>query len=196
MKKIAIFISGTGTNMMNVVNAVQDGEISNASVDIIISSSSKAKGLLFARENGIDTDIISYKDKALDEVASELLDMISGRDIDLIVLAGFIKIIPEAFIDGFKGDIINIHPSLIPLFCGKGFYGMRVHEAVISSGMKVSGATVHYVDGGVDTGEIILQRCCQIEDTDTAETLQKKVLTIEHEILKLAVDKVLNEKKG
>ncbi len=193
MKKIAIFISGTGTNMMNVVEAVSTGEIRDARVELIVSSSVNAKGLVFAKEQGIDTDVILYKGKSLDEVSTELSTMIAGRDIDLIVLAGFIKIVPEAFIDGFKGDIINIHPSLIPLFCGKGFYGIRVHEVVISSGMKVSGATVHYVDGGVDTGEIIMQRCCEIEDTDTAETLQKKVLTIEHEILKLAVDKVLNE---
>ncbi len=192
MKNIAIFISGTGTNMMNVVEAVASNEVKDANVSLVLSSSKSAKGLIYAEDKGIDTSVISYKGKDLDEVADELLQVLSGRNIELIVLAGFIKILPEKFIDEFKGDVINIHPSLIPLFCGKGFYGMKVHEAVMESGMKVSGATVHFVDGGVDTGKIIMQKTCDISDDDTAESLQKKVLKIEHEILKKAVDKVLN----
>ncbi len=194
MKNIAIFISGTGTNMMNVVEAVERGEIQNSSVCLVLSSTSKAKGLTYARDKGIDAVTVSYKDKSLEDVADIMMDTISKYHIDLVVLAGFIKILPEKFIDEFEGDIINIHPSLIPLFCGKGYYGIKVHEAAIQSGMKVSGATVHYVDKGVDTGKIIMQKTCEILDGDTPETLQKRVLKIEHEILKKAVDKVLNEK--
>ncbi len=194
MNNIAIFISGTGTNMQSVVKAVQSGEIRNANVSLVLSSSSSAKGLIFAKENDIKTDVVSYKGKSDDEIADFILAKLEEYKIDLVVLAGFIKVIPKKVIDNFDKDIINIHPSLIPLFCGKGYYGLKVHQAVIASGMKVSGATVHYVDSGVDTGKIIMQKTVEVLDDDTAETLQKRVLSqVEHKILKQAVDKVLND---
>ncbi len=192
MKNIAIFISGTGSNMMSVVQSIKNGKIKNANVSFILSSTEKAKGLIYAKENDIKTFVLDYKKLKKEEVINLMLGYLNENNIDLVVLAGFIKPIYGEVLDNFKGKFINIHPSLLPLFSGKGFYGLNVHSAVLNSGAKITGASVHYVDAGIDTGEIIIQETCDVYEDDTPEILQKRVLEIEHKILSNAVDKVLN----
>ncbi len=192
MLKLAIFISGTGSNMKAIVESIERGDIENVSPALVLSSTEKAKGLHYAKEKGIDTHVFSYKGLSQDEINAGLLDILAKYDIDMIILAGFMKILPAELTRKYKDKILNIHPSLIPKFCGKGFYGMRVHEAVIEAGEKESGATVHFVDEGVDTGKIILQEKCAVYETDSAEDLQKRVLKIEHTIYSKAIDIVAN----
>ena len=158
LKRIAVLASGNGTDLQSVIDGVTTGEIKGATVSCVISNRRSAYALERARTNNIEAIYIREKDfDSTEEYNAELVRILLAKNVDLVVLAGYLKVLSPFFVRSFKGRIINIHPSLIPDFCGKGFYGMRVHEAVISSGASVTGATVHFVDSGVDTGPIILQ---------------------------------------
>ncbi len=195
MTKLAIFISGSGSNMKAIVENIENGKIKGATPALVLSSTEKAGGLAFAKEKGIATEVFSYKGLSGEEVEEGLSKILEGYDIDMIILAGFIKILPAGLTKKYKNKILNIHPSLIPKFCGKGFYGLKVHEEVIKANETESGATVHYVDEGVDTGQIILQESCPVYKDDSPEVLQKRVLKIEHKIYSEAIAKVLEQKE-
>ena len=187
MVRIGVLISGGGTNLQAIIDNTKDGTI-NGNIQLIISNRRNAYGLERGKKSGIDSLHISPKDFSnMDEYNLRLIKEFKDRNVDLIVLAGYLKILSPEFIKEFKERIINIHPSLIPSFCGDGYYGERVHQGVLDYGCKVTGATVHLVDEGTDTGPIILQRCIYISDDETVQSLQKKVLKIEHEILVEAV---------
>ncbi len=177
MLKIAVMVSGGGTNLQAIIDAHRSGKLTGVSIECVISNKKDAYALTRAKENGIEGVCISPKDHA-DKIAygEYLAGYLKERGIDLVVLAGFLVVLPENFIKEFEGRIINIHPSLIPSFCGDGFYGLKVHEAALERGVKVTGATVHYVDAGTDTGPIILQKPVYVEDGDTPEILQKRVM--------------------
>jgi len=185
--KIAVLISGNGSNLQSLIDSIERGDI-KGKIDIVISNKKDAFGLKRARKHGIDT---MYIGKGLypeaDKRDEVLLKTLIDRKIDLIVLAGYLCILNEKIVKRFKNRIINIHPSLIPSFCGIGYYGEKVHRAVLDYGVKITGATVHFVDEGADTGPVIIQRAVEVDFDDTVETLSKKVLKVEHEILPLAV---------
>ncbi len=193
MKNVAIFISGSGSNMKAIVENIKQNKITGVKPVLVLSSTEKAGGLEYAKNSGIDTAVFSYKGLSSEQIADGLIALLAQYDVDLIILAGFIKILPEKLVKKYKGSILNIHPSLIPKFCGKGFYGLKVHEEVIKAGECETGATVHFVDEGVDTGDIILQRSCPVYEDDTAEILQKRVLKIEHEIYSEAIATIVKE---
>ena len=178
MQNIAVCVSGGGTDLQTIIDACEAGKI-NGQIRLVISNRKKAYGLERARLHGIQAEWI--KD------ADEILKRFEEEKIDVVVLAGYLAIVGDKLIKQYKNRIINIHPSLIPSFCGPGFYGMHVHEAVFKRGVKVSGATVHFVTGEVDGGPIILQRAVDISDLETPEDIQARVLEIEHEILPEAV---------
>ncbi|KXZ39122.1 phosphoribosylglycinamide formyltransferase-1 [Alkalithermobacter thermoalcaliphilus JW-YL-7 = DSM 7308] len=174
MLNIAVLISGNGTNLQSLIDAVNLGQI-NGQINIVISNKENAYGLDRAKKNNI---------KALYEENEEIiLDILKKENIDLVVLAGYLKKVGEKFVREFENKIINVHPSLIPAFCGKGYYSDNVHKAVIDYGVKITGATVHFVDEKLDNGPIIMQRCVNVCQNDTVETLKNKVLQVEHEIL-------------
>lgn len=175
MLNIAVFVSGGGTDLQSVIDACEKGQI-NGQIKLVISNRQNAYGLERAKKVGIETAVVK-KDDAL------IVSMLKERDIDLIVLAGYLAILTDTLIDAYPNQIINIHPSLIPSFCGSGMYGMHVHDAVLKRGVKVSGATVHFVSSEVDGGPIIKQVACDISDLETAEDIQARVLEIEHRIL-------------
>lgn len=175
MLNIAVFVSGGGTDLQSVIDACEKGQI-NGQIKLVISNRQNAYGLERAKKAGIETAVVK-KDDAL------IVSMLKERDIDLIVLAGYLAILTDTLIDAYPNQIINIHPSLIPSFCGSGMYGMHVHDAVLKRGVKVSGATVHFVSSEVDGGPIIKQVACDISDLETAEDIQARVLEIEHRIL-------------
>ncbi|MDD8048970.1 MAG: phosphoribosylglycinamide formyltransferase [Thomasclavelia sp.] len=179
MLKIAVLVSGGGTDLQSIIDAVNNNEI-NGEISLVISNRNKAYGLTRAKDNGIETAVVKKNDELI-------IKMLKERNIDLVVLAGYLAILTDEFIDAYKNKIINIHPSLIPSFCGPGFYGIHVHEEVLKRGVKVSGATVHFVSSEVDGGPIIIQRACDISDLDTPEDIQQRVLKIEHKILPEAV---------
>ncbi|MDY4561872.1 phosphoribosylglycinamide formyltransferase [Peptostreptococcus porci] len=185
MKKIGVLVSGGGTNLQSLIDAVEQGEI-NGEIAVVISNKKDAFGLERAKKHNIEA-IYSNNEE-------EIINALREREIDLVVLAGFLKILSSRFTNSFENKIINIHPSLIPSFCGVGYYGLRVHEAAIKYGVKVSGATVHFVDENADTGPIIIQKIVEVLPTDTAEDLQKRVLKVEHEILKESVKKICDDK--
>lgn len=177
MLRVGVLVSGGGTNLQAVLDAIDSGEIKNAEVKVVISNNRNAYALERARKHGIDALSISPKDyesRAL--FYDELLSRIDEYHLDLIVLAGFLVTIPEAMIRKYQNRIINIHPSLIPSFCGTGYYGLKVHEAALARGVKITGATVHYVDEGTDTGPIILQKAVEVKEGDTPGELQKRVM--------------------
>lgn len=178
MLNIAVCVSGGGTDLQSIIDACEAGKI-NGEIRLVISNRKKAYGLERARLHGIQTEWIKDED--------EILKRFEEEKIDVVVLAGYLAIVGDKLIEQYKNRIINIHPSLIPSFCGPGFYGMHVHEAVFKRGVKVSGATVHFVTGEVDGGPIILQRAVDISDLETPEDIQARVLEIEHEILPEAV---------
>ncbi len=191
-KKIAVLLSGGGTNLQSLIDNI--GDI-NAKIDLVISNRKSAYGLERAKLNNIDTLYLNQKDyESVEAFNDEIINELERRNIDLVVLAGYLKILSKRFIELYKNRIINVHPSLIPSFCGDGFYGLRVHEEAINYGVKVSGATVHFVTEDTDAGPIILQDTVQVEDNDTAETLQQKVLKIEHKLLSKAVKLFCEEK--
>lgn len=178
MLNIAVCVSGGGTDLQSIIDACEAGKI-NGEIRLVISNRKKAYGLERARLHGIQAEWIKDED--------EILKRFEEEKIDVVVLAGYLAIVGDKLIKQYKNRIINIHPSLIPSFCGPGFYGMHVHEAVFKRGVKVSGATVHFVTGEVDGGPIILQRAVDISDLETPEDIQARVLEIEHEILPEAV---------
>ena len=178
MLNIAVCVSGGGTDLQSIIDACEAGKI-NGQIRLVISNRKKAYGLERARLHGIQAEWIKDED--------EILKRFDEEKIDVVVLAGYLAIVGDKLIEQYKNRIINIHPSLIPSFCGPGFYGMHVHEAVFKRGVKVSGATVHFVTGEVDGGPIILQRAVDISDLETPEDIQARVLEIEHEIKPQAV---------
>jgi phosphoribosylglycinamide formyltransferase-1 len=177
MLKIAVLVSGGGTNLQAIIDRVKDGTIADAEIDVVISNNKGAYALERAEKAGIDALVISPKDfEDRAQFNQALLSELKTRNVDLVVLAGYLVVVPETVISEFRNRIINIHPSLIPSFCGKGYYGLKVHEAVLSRGVKVTGATVHFVDEGTDTGPIILQKAVEVKQSDTPEVLQRRVM--------------------
>lgn len=192
--KIAVLVSGGGTNLQAIIDAVQNGTITNTEIALVISNKEDAFALERAKNAGIEGKYISpkqYADK--EEYSKAMVEIIRAAGAELVVLAGFLVVLPESFVNAFEKKIINIHPSLIPSFCGDGYYGLKVHEAALSRGVKVTGATVHYVDSGTDTGPIINQKAVYIEPGDDAQTLQKRVMQqAEWVILPKAIDDIAN----
>lgn len=190
MKKtnIVIMISGGGTNLQALIDKIHNNKDIDGYIKLVISNNENAYGLTRAKNSGIETVVINKSQyNSASQYEKALINILKKAGADLIVLAGYLAFVPDKIIEIYENRIINIHPSLIPGFCGKGFYGKKVHEAAINKGVKVSGATVHFVNKVLDSGPIIIQRCVDVDFNDTAESLQKKVLKIEHEILPLAV---------
>ena len=194
MLKIGILVSGGGTNLQAVLDAIDCGTITNAEVKVVISNNRNAYALERARNHGIEAFCISPADfKEREEFYEALLSKIDQYYLDLIVLAGYLVAIPAAMIKKYRNRIINVHPSLIPSFCGKGYYGLKVHEAALARGVKVTGATVHYVDEGMDTGPILLQKAVEVREGDTPEALQRRVMEeAEWHILPQAIQLIAN----
>lgn len=195
MLRVAVLVSGGGTNLQAIIDAVKDGTITNTELVAVISNNANAYALTRAKENGIEALCISPKDYAdRADFHKALLEKINELKVDLIVLAGYLVKIPEEMVHQYSHRIINIHPSLIPSFCGVGYYGLHVHEAVLEKGVKVTGATVHYVDEGMDTGEIIAQKPVMVEEGDTPEILQKRVMEqAEWKLLPAAINMIANQ---
>lgn len=190
-----MLVSGGGTNLQHIMDRIDDGTVKNALITNVISNNAGAYALERARIHGeIETDVISPKSfPDRDAFNKAFLEKLCEIDPDLIVLAGFLVVIPRDVISRFRNKIINIHPSLIPSFCGKGYYGLKVHEAALERGVKVTGATVHFVDEGTDTGPIILQKAVGVEEGDTPEILQRRVMEeAEWIILPKAIDLIAN----
>lgn len=194
MLRLAVLVSGGGTNLQAVIDAIEAGTITNAKIDVVISNNKNAYALERAKKHGIEAKGISPKDFASRADFNEALyQELTDRNIDLIVLAGCLVVIPEKIIRAFENRIINIHPSLIPSFCGTGYYGLKVHEKALERGVKVSGATVHFVDEGTDTGPIIDQKAVYIEEGDTPEVLQRRIMEqAEWVIMPKAIDDIAN----
>ena len=196
MLRVAVLVSGGGTNLQAIIDAVENGTITNTQIVGVISNNKNAFALERAGRHGIPAQCISPKDfETRDEFNRVFLDKVNELKADLIVLAGFLVVIPEMMIREYRNRIINIHPSLIPSFCGTGFYGLKVHEAALKRGVKVVGATVHFVDEGTDTGPIILQKAVSVEEGDTPEILQRRVMEqAEWKILPQPIDLIANGK--
>lgn len=196
MLKIAVLVSGGGTNLQAIFDAIENKAITNAEISVVISNNKNAYALERAKEHGVKTECISPKDFENRETFNQVfLDKMKSYEVDLIVLAGFLVVLPESFMKEYRNRIINIHPSLIPSFCGKGFYGLKVHEEALKRGVKVTGATVHFVDEGTDTGPIILQKAVKVEQNDTSKDLQLRVMEeAEWIILPKAIDLIANGK--
>lgn len=194
MLRVVVLVSGGGTNLQAILDAMDNGKIKNAEVVGVISNNANAYALTRAEGHNIPNECILPKNYENRDVFNDaLLEGVSKYNPDLIVLAGFLVAIPEKMVKAFPEKIINIHPSLIPSFCGKGYYGLKVHEAALKRGVKVTGATVHYVDEGTDTGKIIFQKPVMIEDGDTPEILQKRVMEqAEWIILPEAINMIAN----
>lgn len=190
MLNIVVCVSGGGTNLQAVMDAIETGKIAGARIIRVISNNRNAYALTRAREGGIDAVCVSPRDYATRELFHEaLLHAVDEAKPDLVVLAGFLVVIPQEMIRRYANRIINIHPSLIPSFCGTGYYGLKVHEAALARGVKVTGATVHFVDEGTDTGPIILQKAVEVCGGDTPEILQRRVMEqAEWQILPRAID--------
>lgn len=196
MLKLGVLVSGGGTNLQAIMDAIANAQITNAQISLVISNNPGAYALKRAQLQGISAKCISPKSyKSRDEFHEALLQELKDNQIDLVVLAGFLVAIPPMIVDAFPNRIINIHPSLIPSFCGVGFYGLHVHEGVLARGVKVTGATVHFVDKGTDTGPIILQKAVAVQQGDTPEVLQRRVMEeAEWKILPKAIDMIANGK--
>ena len=196
MLKLAVCVSGGGTNLQAIIDAIDKGVITNAEISLVIANNPGAYALERAKKHGIEAVCMSpktYESRAAfnDAFCAKLVE--SGAD--LVVLAGFLVVIPPQVIEAFRNRIINIHPSLIPSFCGTGYYGLKVHEGVLSRGVKVTGATVHFVDEGTDTGPIILQKAVEVQQGDTPEVLQRRVMEqAEWIIMPKAIDLIANGK--
>ena len=196
MLKLAVLVSGGGTNLQAIIDAIDAGTITNAEIDVVISNNANAYALERAKNHGIEGLCISPKSyESREQFNDALTQAIIDRDIDLVVLAGYLVIIPPQLIAAYKNRIINIHPSLIPSFCGTGYYGLKVHEAALARGVKVTGATCHFADEGTDTGPIILQKAVEILPDDTAKSLQQRVMEqAEWIIMPKAIDLIANGK--
>ena len=194
MLNIVVLVSGGGTNLQAIMDKIADGTVTNTKIAAVISNNANAYALERAANAGISAECISPKQFENRELFNEaLLAGVKKYNPDLVVLAGFLVIIPPALIAEYRNRLINIHPSLIPSFCGTGYYGLKVHEAVLARGNKVTGATVHFVDEGTDTGPILLQKAVYVQRGDTAEVLQKRVMVeAEWEILPQAIDAIAN----
>lgn len=194
MLRVGVLVSGGGTNLQAILDAIDAGTIRNAKVEVVISNNAGAFALERAKKHGIPAECLSPKEFASREEFNEaLVAKIDSYHLDLIVLAGYLVKIPAAMIEKYRNKIINIHPSLIPSFCGVGYYGLKVHEAALARGVKVTGATVHYVDEGVDSGPILLQKAVEVQPGDTPQVLQRRVMEqAEWIILPEAVNKIAN----
>ena len=194
MLRVGVMVSGGGTNLQAILDAVEEGRITNAEIEVVISNNPGAYALERAKNHGIEAVCMSPKDyETRDDFNRAFLEKVDEYHLDLIVLAGFLVKIPEAMVEKYEHRIINIHPYLIPSFCGVGYYGLKVHEAALARGVKVTGATVHYVDGGMDTGPIILQKAVEVQENDTPELLQRRVMEqAEWVILPKAIDMIAN----
>lgn len=196
MLRVVVMVSGGGTNLQAIIDRVSDGTIRNTEIVGVISNNKNAYALERARNHGIPAICISPKNFESREIFNEkLLETVDTYEPDLVVLAGFLVVIPAAMIAKYRNRMINIHPSLIPSFCGTGYYGLKVHEAALKRGVKVVGATVHFVDEGTDTGPIILQKAVEVQNGDTPEVLQRRVMEqAEWKILPKAIDLIANGK--
>lgn len=196
MLKVLVCVSGGGTNLQALIDGISQGMITNTQIVRVICNNRNAYALKRAQDAGIDAICISPKEYAdREQFHKAFLQAVHEKEPDLIVLAGFLVVLPEEMIRAYRNRIINIHPSLIPSFCGKGFYGLTVHEKALERGVKVTGATVHFVDEGTDTGPIILQKAVMVEEDDTPEILQKRVMEqAEWQILPRAIDLIANGK--
>ncbi len=196
MLNVVVLVSGGGTNLQAIIDAIESGKITNARVSGVISNNKNAHALERAKNHGIEHLCISPKQfETRAKFNEEFLKAVDKMNPDLIVLAGFLVVIPPEMIERYRNRIINIHPSLIPSFCGTGYYGLKVHEAALKRGVKVVGATVHFVDEGTDTGPIILQKAVEVEQGDTPEILQKRVMKqADWKILPRAIDLIANGK--
>ena len=194
--RVLVMVSGGGTNLQAIIDRVKDGTITNTEIVGVISNNKNAYALTRAEENEIPSLCISPKDFETREIFNgKLLEAVDCFEPDLVVLAGFLVVIPLEMIRKYENRMINIHPSLIPSFCGKGYYGLKVHEAALERGVKVVGATVHFVDEGTDTGPIILQKAVEVQQGDTPEVLQRRVMEqAEWKILPRAIDLIANGK--
>ncbi len=196
MLRLAVLVSGGGTNLQAILDAIDEETITNAEVSVVISNNAGAYALERAKKKRIDAVCLSPKTFASREAFNEaLLAKLQSYNVDLVVLAGCLVVIPQSIVDAYPNKIINIHPSLIPSFCGTGYYGLKVHEGVLSRGVKVTGATVHFVDGGTDTGPIILQKAVEVHEGDTPKALQQRVMEeAEWVIMPRAIDLIANGK--
>lgn len=194
MLKIAVCVSGGGTNLQAIMDAIDNGTITNTEIAVVISNNPGAYALERAKKHGVEAICISPKDYGSRAAFNEdFLRRLDSYEVDLVVLAGFLVVIPEQMIEKYRNRIINIHPSLIPSFCGTGYYGLKVHEAALVRGVRVTGATVHFVDEGTDTGPIILQKAVEVQEDDTPEVLQRRVMEqAEWKILPHAIDLIAN----
>lgn len=196
MLRLAVLVSGGGTNLQALMDTISRGELPGVGIEVVISNKEDAYALERAKNNNIPSQVIRRKDyQTREEFGEALLSVIDRYGVDLVVLAGCLIILPECIIQSYRNRIINVHPSLIPSFCGAGYYGLRVHEAVLERGVKVTGATVHFVDEGTDTGPIILQKAVLVEEGDTPQSLQQRVMEqAEWELLPKAV-RLISEKR-
>lgn len=196
MLKIAVLVSGGGTNLQAIIDKIAEGMITNTEIAVVISNNKNAYALERAKQAGIEAVCVSPKDyENREQFNQEFLKTLGSYQVDLVVLAGFLVVIPPAMIQKYENRIINIHPSLIPSFCGTGYYGLKVHEGALARGVKVTGATVHFVDEGTDTGPIILQKAVEVQNGDTPEILQRRVMEqAEWEILPRAIHLIANGK--
>ncbi|MCI8284970.1 MAG: phosphoribosylglycinamide formyltransferase [Firmicutes bacterium] len=195
MKNISVMVSGGGTNFQAVIDNIENGNIKNGRIVQLITSKADAYAVERAKKHGIKSVYIGRKNYPNDaERTDAIINALNAENTDLVILAGYMSVLEPKLIEAYRNRIINIHPSLIPKYCGKGFYGHFVHEAVIAAGEKESGATVHFVDEGVDTGKIIMQETVEVLPGDTPEELAARVLKVEHKILPAAVDMFCNDK--
>lgn len=191
--KVAVLVSGGGTNLQALIDAEKSGIIKSGKISLVISSKDDAYALTRAENAGIKTAVVSRKNLSQDEFESGILQLLQENGVEVVVLAGFMSILGESFTKRYPERIINVHPSLIPSFCGKGYYGLKVHQKALEYGVKVTGATVHFVNEVPDGGKIIMQKAVEILDGDTPEVLQKRVMEqAEWKILPLALEKVCN----
>ncbi len=196
MFRIAVMVSGGGTNLQAIIDAISSGKITDTEIGVVISNNADAYALTRAKNAGIPAVCVSRKEIP-DRAAYNqmLIKAVDDANVDLVVLAGFLVVIPEEMIRKYRNRIINIHPSLIPSFCGTGYYGLKVHEGALARGVKVSGATVHFVDEGTDTGPIILQKAVEVKDDDTPEVLQRRIMEeAEWVLLPQAIDLIAHQK--
>jgi len=196
MMKMAVLVSGGGTNLQAIIDAIDSGKITNAEISVVISNNAGAYALERAKQHGIEALCVSPKSfSSREEFNQKLLETIQSYQVDLVVLAGCLVVIPEIMVKAYPNKIINIHPALIPSFCGTGYYGLKVHEGVLKRGVKVTGATVHFVDEGTDTGPIILQKAVEVHQDDTPEILQRRVMEeAEWKIMPEAINLIANHK--
>ncbi|HCS74615.1 MAG TPA: phosphoribosylglycinamide formyltransferase [Clostridiales bacterium] len=194
MKGIGVLVSGSGTNLQAIIDAIDRGEI-HAKINLVISNRADAYGLVRAQNSGISTCYLNRKKYTDSEAYHQaMLSQLKAHDVEYIVLAGYLYILSPELVGYYRNRIINIHPSLIPAFCGMGLYGQKVHQAVLDYGAKITGATVHFVDEGADTGPIILQKAVEVLPDDTAESLGNRVLKVEHELLPKAAALLVQDK--